>query len=185
MALFVRNKKRSVNTINKEFGNPVIIDVTSKSADKFLPLSPFYPHGDIPVPFSDGYHSKSVEGIWQGLKVFKSHDIDISKFEIDSMRGLKRTARKFGQPIGHRQGVNGTELLDYLTARKKIYLPAYEWVLQNKTGDLIKELKRLSGNEQVILLDYETNDNLHDLTKPLSHAALIKHFIENDFSFNF
>ena len=32
-------------------------------------LSPFYPHGGIPIPFSGSVTSQSVEGIWQGLKV--------------------------------------------------------------------------------------------------------------------
>ena len=31
------------------------MDVTSKATDGLVKLSPFFPHGDIPVPFSQGY----------------------------------------------------------------------------------------------------------------------------------
>ncbi|MGN0088780.1 MAG: DUF6939 family protein [Candidatus Limimorpha sp.] len=44
-------------------------DVTSQARDGLVRLSPFYPHGGIPVPFSEGYTAACVEGIWQGLKV--------------------------------------------------------------------------------------------------------------------
>ena len=112
--------------------NAVIIDVTSKGEMPMVRFSPFYPIGNIPIPFSPNRFSQSVEGIWQGLKVFEKSDVDESKFEITTMKGLKRTVRKFGIPKGHKKGINGSELLDYITARKLIYLPAYKWVLDNE-----------------------------------------------------
>ncbi|MDB0601986.1 hypothetical protein PL373_12645 [Tenacibaculum maritimum] len=42
-----------------------------------------------------------VEGVWQGLKVFESSDIDVKKFEIDSMKNIKRTVRKNAKVLGH------------------------------------------------------------------------------------
>lgn len=63
--------------------------------------------------------------IWQGLKVFDAAGIDTSKFEITSMKGLKRTVRRFGRVLGHQAGVGSDTLLDYVAARKAIYLPAY------------------------------------------------------------
>lgn len=43
---------------------------------------------NIPIPFSPNYTGASVEGIWQGLKVFVDEDIDIlpKNFEILSNR---------------------------------------------------------------------------------------------------
>ena len=38
--------------------------------------NPFYPLGKIGVPFSAGYYSQSVKGIWQDPKVFENSDID-------------------------------------------------------------------------------------------------------------
>ena len=171
--IIVQNKRRKVTNILKANPDAVIIDVTSKGVLPFLKFSPFYPIGDIPVPFSKGMLSESVEGIWQRLKVFENEDVDARKFSITSMNGLKRTVRKYGIPRGHRQGVNGQELLDYITARKKIYLPTYNWVLANKLEDEMNQLTELAQAETVVLLDYETNGDIDNPLKPLSHAQLI------------
>jgi hypothetical protein len=53
-------------------GDEVVVDVTSKSASKFRKLSPFVHVTDIVPPLASlkGVGtSKSVEGLWQGLKV--------------------------------------------------------------------------------------------------------------------
>ena len=44
-------------------------------------LSPFYPHGGIPVPFSEGVTATCVEAVWQGLKVFESAE-DVYKRQM-------------------------------------------------------------------------------------------------------
>lgn len=171
--IIVQNKRRKVANILKDYPDAVIIDVTSKGVLPFLKFSPFYPIEDIPVPFSIGVQSESVEGIWQGLKVFENEDVDAKKFSITSMKGLKRTVRRYGIPKGHRKGVNGLELLDYITARKQIYLPTYNWVLDNKLTSEMNQLKELAKVKTVVLLDYETNGDIDNPKKPLSHAQLI------------
>ncbi len=125
----------------KQYHGAIIADVTSQATDGLIKLSPFYPHGGIPVPFSEGYMATCVEAIWQGLKVFESADVDVSLFGNDTMKNLKRTVRRYGKPLGHRKGVHGTELLGYIEARKEIYLPAYRWVLENKVADIIERLR--------------------------------------------
>lgn len=179
--IFVENKKKKKGTLATLYPNAEVIDVTSNGIEPFVRLSPFYPHGDIPVPFSQNIFSFSVEGIWQGLKVFEKTDIDVSKFEIQSMKGLKRTIKKFGKPLGHRKGVAGTQLLDYLSARKQIYLPTYAWVLQNKTISEIENLVEIALSRDIVLLDFETNADIENIKKPLSHAALIKKFIDKKY----
>ncbi|KJK50342.1 hypothetical protein UK23_11040 [Lentzea aerocolonigenes] len=151
----------------------VVIDVTSRGPDPWVRFSPFYPHGGIPVPMSPGVLSASVEGVWQALKVFESSDVDASKLAVTSMKGLKRTVRRFGPVRGHRAGLDGDHLLDYRTARHEIYLPTYRWVLENRLQDLVSELCHLAESEAVVLLDYTTNGDPGDLKTPLSHAALI------------
>jgi hypothetical protein len=179
--IYVENKKKSSKTLAKLYPTAEIIDVTSKGDFPFVKLSPFYPHGNIPVPFSQTHFAKSVEGIWQGLKVFELEDIDTSKFEIEDMKGIKRTVRKFGKPLGHRKGIHGQELLDYLTARKQIYLPSYAWVLQNVTTKEIELLVEIAKRTDLILLDYETNCDIENIKKPLSHAGLVKKFIDKKY----
>ena len=82
--------------------------------------------------------------------------------------------RKFGRCLGHRAGFDGTELLDYLAARKGIYLPAYAYVLRERLVDELAQLRALAEAGPLVLLDYETNTDVEDLRKPLSHAGLVR-----------
>ena len=153
-------------------------DVTSQATDGLVKLSPFYPHSGIPVPFSPGWTATCVEAIWQGLKVFEHADVDTEMFKNDTMKNLKRTVRRFGKPLGHRRGVNGKELLGYIEARKEIYVPTYRWVLEHKVQKIIERLREASRTKTIILLDYNTNCDVDDGSKPLSHAYLIKAYVE-------
>lgn len=173
----VESKRKKIEGIKKMYPDAVIIDVTSHAKDEFVKLSPFYPHGHIPVPDSDGWMGASVEGIWQGLKVFERAGVDIKTMHNKTMQNIKRTTRSFGQVLGHRRGVTG-ELMDYLTARLELYIPCYNWVLENKCMDLLNKLKALSAEKTVVLLDYDTNGDPMDVSKPLSHASLIKAFVD-------
>jgi hypothetical protein len=179
--IYIENKKKKEKTLLAKYPNAKIIDVTSKASTSLVKLSPFYPHGDIPIPFSENRKAKSVEGIWQALKVFESVDIDEAMFYNDTMKDIKRTVRKYGKPLGHRKGVNGTELLNYIDARIQIYLPSYLWVLENKVKEMIERLKKASQKEDIVLLDYETNCDVLNQKKPLSHAFLVKAYVEGHF----
>lgn len=119
-----------------------------------------------------------VEAIWQGLKVFEGADVDVQMFQNDTMKNIKRTVRKYGKPLGHRKGVNGKELLGYIEARKQIYIPTYQWMLENKVPTIIERLKEASKTKTIILLDYDTNCDVDDPSKPLSHAFLIKAYVD-------
>jgi hypothetical protein len=178
MPLIVKSKRASLEKLKQQFPTAVIVDVTSRGPEPWVRFSPFYPHGDIPVPLSPGHVATSVEGIWQGLKVFETADVDLAKFTTTTMKGIKRTVGKYGKVLGHRAGVHGDRLLSYAEARRSIYLPAYRWVLEHRLQDLIDDLTRLSAAQTVLLLDYETNADLDDLSRPLSHASLIQQYSE-------
>jgi hypothetical protein len=180
-AVFVDSKKKSVETLAKRYPGARIVDVTSKATDDFVRFSPFYPLKGIPIPYSEPRTAKCVEGIWQGLKVFEKADISTGCFANDTMKDLKRTVRKYGNPRGHRKGVNGTELLGYITARKLIYLPSYLWVLENRLQPELKKLRNILEKQDLVLLDYETNGDVNDPAKPLSHASLIKAYLEGNY----
>lgn len=181
--IVIESKRRKRENILKKYSNAVIADVTSQATDGLVRLSPFYPHGGIPVPFSEGYTAMCVEAIWQGLKVFETADVDVNMFANDTMKNIKRTVRRFGKPLGHRKGVKGTELLGYIEARKQIYLPAYKWVLENKVANIIERLREASKTETIVLLDYTTNCDIDNPKTPLSHAFLIKAYAEGLYPF--
>ena len=176
--IVVESKRKKPATILKEYPDAILADVTSSAKDGLVKLSPFYPHGGIPVPFSEGYTATCVEAIWQGLKVFEGADVDTSLFYNNTMKGLKRTVRRYGKPLGHRKGVDGKELLGYIEARKLIYIPTYKWVLENKVARIIERLREGSKTKTIVLLDYDTNADVENAKKPLSHASLIKAYVE-------
>ena len=172
------SKRSKQENILKKYPNAIIADVTSQAKDGLVKLSPFYPHGGIPVPFSDGMTATCVEAVWQGLKVFEGADVDVEMFKNDTMKNIKRTVRKFGKPLGHRKGVNGTVLLNYLDARKQIYIPKYRCMLENKVMPIIERVRDASKGKTIVLLDYNTCCDVDDLSKPLSHAFLVKAYAE-------
>ena len=177
--IIIESKRKKLATILKNYPNAILADVTSGAKDGLVKLSPFYPHYGIPVPFSEGYTATCVEAIWQGLKVFESCDVDVQMFQNDTMKNIKRTVRRFGKPLGHRKGVNGKELLGYIEARKQIYIPTYRWVLENKVAHIIERLRAASNEgKTIVLLDYDTNSDVENAKKPLSHASLIKAYAE-------
>ena len=182
--IIIDSKRKKTENILKKYPNAIIADVTSQANDGLVRLSPFYPHGGIPVPFSEEYTATCVEGIWQGLKVFENEDIDISMFLNDTMKGIKRTVRKHGRVLGHRKGVHGTEILGYVEAKHQIYIPAYRWMLEHRAMYIIERLRKASETKTIVLLDYNTCCNVDDETKPLSHAYLVKAYAEGLYPFD-
>lgn len=182
--IFVENKRTKLEIIQKRHPNADILDITSAADKRYAQiLSPFYPHGNIPVPFSEGVYATCVEAIWQGLKVFQNEGIDLQTFRNDTMKNLKRTVRKFGKPLGHQKGVYSKELLNYFDARMMIYLPTYRWVLENvaEVRKTIEKIKERSKDHDIVFLDYNTNTNFRDISAPISHAGLVKLYIEGNY----
>jgi hypothetical protein len=178
MPLVVESRRRKRTTVEKAWPGALILDVTSKGGQPWVRFSPFFPHGGIPVPGSPGVFGRSVEGIWQGLKVFEHEDIDPSRWEVADMRGIKRGGRTRGKVLGHRFGIAGGALLGYQEARDDIYLPVYRWVLDNRLAAEVARLREQMAARTIVLLDYGTNGDVEDLSRPLSHAALIKLYLE-------
>ena len=180
--IFVANKKRDLEKIQKDFPGANIFDITSSAPTlQGRKLSPFYPHGNIPIPGdSKGMTATCVEAIWQGLKVFENVGIDTLMFQNDTMRNIKRTVRKYGNPLGHQYGVFSKTILNYADAKRYIYIPSYRYVLENVPSvcQLVKQLAERSKTEDIVLLDYNLNPDNRDLSKPLSHAELLKMYIE-------
>lgn len=182
MKIVVESRRKLPKTLEKNYPNALILDLTSKADNPWVKFSPFYPLEGIPIPFSEQQTGASVEGIWQGLKVFETEGINLKKFEIKTMKGLKRTVRKFGQVLGHQKGLDSEELLSYIEARKQIYAPMYLWALENKLQQEVQQLKKLAQeHDTILLLDYETNGDINDPSKPLSHAFLVKHYLDDNF----
>lgn len=174
MLVHIESRRTSPATLAKRHPGAGVVDVTSKGPEPWVRFSPFFPHGGIPIP-GRADAAQSVEGLWQGLKVFEREGTDPRKWALTTMSGIKRGGASRGPVRGHQFG---TELLDYRAARFRIYLPAYRWVLENRLSCEVAALRQLAGAGPLVLLDYETNADPNDLSAPLSHAALVRAFLE-------
>ena len=184
MEIYIESKKSNREKLAAKYPNAEILDVTSNSEYGGLrKLSPFFPHGNIPIPGMKGLTATCVEAVWQGLKVFDGQGVDYKTFENDTMENLKRTVRKCGKPRGHQYG---DKLLNYEDARWKIYIPTYLYMLENvkSVQSTIEQIKLKLDDKTVVFLDYNTNCDICDNSKPLSHAYLLKLFIEGNYPKN-
>ena len=183
--IVVANKKRKLEKIQEENPGAYILDVTSSSEQyEGKILSPFYPHYRIPIPGeSKTVTAACVEAIWQGLKVFENEGIDLAMFRNDTMKNIKRTVRKFGKPLGHQYGIFSKTLLNYEDAKRLIYIPAYRYVLENVPSVIrsLDKIRRMLETQDVVLLDYNLNPGNAYKSKPLSHAELIKMYLEGNY----
>ncbi len=139
------------------------INVSSHSNYQYL--SPFSYSEDyaIPVPGQKSTRSDSVEGIWQGLKIINSI-IDPSLF-------TGKPHKRKGLVEGHSFENNR---IDYLDARKKIFVPAYVYhVINNAVNNAKVDLEARIKISDVLLYDVESNGDIEDLSTPYAHSALL------------
>ena len=140
----------------KECPNAVVIDLTQP----WNKLSPYYPYGDIPISNTPYQYSSSVNEIWQKLYVNKMHN------------GVCKDAL-------FRKGIGINEYYTYEEARRKILIPTYRWMLQEKTLDIICKLREINKQGSIIMIvDRTTNTDIADISRPLSFAFLLKAYIE-------
>lgn len=142
------------------------IDVSRFGKPPWNRLSPFHLYDSlIPVPGSDLF-SRSVEGIWQGLKRIAGQT-ETAQF--------KRQARKRrGKPQGHEYAYR---LLDYDEAKALVYIPSYLFVLQNLETELVAGLRNAGAQVSVHDVSYQP-DCLGP--RPISHAALLTDFLNGE-----
>jgi hypothetical protein len=179
MPIVIIRKRKKSHLRSLDHSDVELFDVTYNGPIPWVKFSPFYPHGNIPVPLSPGYVAVSVEAIWHGLAVFDNGDNDISAFTKPTMSSLKQMARGRGGVRGYRAGVSGATILSEREARYQIYLPAYRWVLDNCLEAELRLLRLIHPTKTVILLDYATNPDPDDITQPLSPAALLAKYLQD------
>jgi hypothetical protein len=147
----------------------LVFDVSSYADMPYRQLSPFYPHGGVPIPGMPGRTSDTVEGIWQGLKVIRG-EIAPRYFQGE---GRKRGGKK---PSGHRYG---DKLLGIVEARYKIYRVAYEWVLAHRVDPAL--VRSFLDNARRGLVQYfhdvEDNGDVNNPAAPLAHASLLAQYV--------
>lgn len=56
-------------------------------------------------------------------------------------------------------------------------------MLEHKVTDIIERLRKASLMKTIVLLDYNTCCDVYSYTKPLSHAYLVKAYVEGLYPF--
>jgi hypothetical protein len=151
----------------------VVIDVSSYADPPFCTLSPMWVHGEIPVPGMPGTTSDTVEGVWQGLKVIRG------KTAPRFFRGPGQ--KRGGKPSGHSLG---KKTLGIVEARRRIYVPTYEWVLENRIDASVIDgfLAAARAGVAQFFHDVGENGDINNAGAPLAHAAVLVQYLNRQCS---
>lgn len=156
---------------------PYGIDASSKSKWGLVAkLSPFSTGTfGIPVPGSN-LLSNSVEGIWQGLKILDG--------KTDFKQFTQFTRKRSPYPGVELSGwLYGSEILDVVEARLKIYIPAflYHWQFNvaEKYKDLLVDLAAVKESEgkDIPIYDFMTNGDIFNPAESYAHAHLVAYLL--------
>ncbi len=145
-----------------------VIDVSSYADPPFCTLSPMWVHGGVPVPGMPGNVSDTVEGVWQGLKVIRGKTAPRFFHGPGAKRG--------GKPSGHQFG---KQLLGVVDARRRIYVPTYEWVIENRIDPTVIDQLLAVARRGVVQFVHDVCDSgdPNDTTQPLAHAAVLVRYL--------
>lgn len=181
--IFIANRRRQPKSLQEEFGDIPVFDVTFAGGDPLLStLSPMYPHGDLPVPYSERtLTANSLEAIWQGLKVFEHEGarLDAAALSKSGDKNIKRpSTEKRGRVLGHQQGLHTDRpLLSLIDARSFIYAPLYRWQLQRHCQDALAHLNKALAQSDIVLLEAGNESNICDIFVPMVHSELLRLFL--------
>jgi hypothetical protein len=166
--------------------NKDAINTTSRSNNWSRGLSPFFLG---PVLMYDGTQAKNVENAWQFSKVYGVHidkegNILPSYFEWAKKGWSDKRAHRYPMPKGVKPlfSLWGNDRLNYVTARKRIYIPLYASAVVN-TSAFIELKKQYQTFGEVVLWDFDGYDHtamgmsLKDVAnnpnRPMGHAFVL------------
>lgn len=152
-------------------------------------LSPFsVPSQPIAVPGLAGIHSRTVENAWQLLKVWNEEEgwneaLAMSCFE--STCAVRFPRGRGTRAIGHWWG-ESESVIDYATARARIYLQAYSQLLEFPSRrSIIGRLRIEAESRDIAIWDYDSYclqnhsddqalfDTIINLSRPFAHAFIV------------
>lgn len=166
------------------------IDTTSHGRNK--DLSPFF-LGPLNT-YVDGLMAQNVENLWQYSKVYPEFvDGDNIKDEYYEWRNQGWTTKRANRyPMGKGKAplfaLWGSERLDYIPARKKIFIPSYARMVRNTRSMWFIQEKLYNGHD-VVLRDFDgydfvklgmtLKDVVNDPTRTMGHAFVLAMIINN------
>jgi len=170
----------------------VLVNTTSRSTDWSRGLSPFYCG---PVDLYGGYRSITIENAWQYSKLYAYYaneqgdpDERYFRWAQDGWNSMRANRYPMGKGVKPLYSYWDGEKLDYIAARKKIYIPLYSKAVQKTFA--FKKLKEMHAagadlwlwdydgyNHKSINMSYE--DVVNNPNRSMGHAFVIAMLLEN------
>lgn len=168
-----------------------VINTTSRSDNWSRSLSPFFCG---PVDLYDGYKSYNVENGWQFSKCFEYYleeDGTVGeryfRWAQKGWNDLRAHRRPMGRGVKPLFSYWDGEKLDYIQARRRIYIPLYAKAVQKTSA--FQKLKRMyEADDDLVLWDLDGYDHralglsydqvINDPNRTMGHAFVIGMLLE-------
>jgi hypothetical protein len=142
---------------------------------RFATMNPFYRDRAwrIPVPGTDRF-ACSVESIWQGLKLVNGQT-DFAMFGDTPVKRPPDAERGLSYDYAASVFAYGDEIVDLVTARLIIYLPAYLYLLEHLVPETtVAEITGwLDQGGNVAFFDWDDNFDILHTGSSFSHSAIL------------
>lgn len=163
-------------------------DVTTHG-DVFRPLSPMLLG---PVPLYSGMYAQNMENAWQYAKVYPLHEHDMDAYWPWAQAGWgKSWADRYPMGKGAKPAYSlwAGERLDYITARRRIYVPLYTQAVRMHALAAFGALKLEHAKYgDIVLTDFDAYDHrslghswdivLNDPHRKMGHGFVLAMMLE-------
>lgn len=167
----------------------VAINTTSRSNDFGKNLSPFFLG---PVDLYNGHFAHKMENAWQYTKVYKEH-VDNNnnptneywQWAHEGWYNVRAIRYPMGKGLKPLYSLWDDQRMDYITARRFIYIPLYVQAVKN-TVSFRKLQKVHKDNTDITLLDFDAYDHtgctwdqvINNPHKKMGHAFVLAMLLE-------
>lgn len=144
----------------------------------FSTMNPFYVWDEpvLPVPGQNNVYARSIESIWQGLKLVDGQTDKQQFYGTPHKRPSDLERRKnLDYNYNASEFKLGSQCLSLLEARVLIYLPSYLYLLENLVPDeCISTIEsHLRSPGRVVFYDWDANGDLLNTDDSFSHSSLL------------
>jgi uncharacterized protein DUF6939 len=147
------------------------------SMARWRTLCPFHAFAEpvLPVPGQPGMAARSVEGVWQGLKIVDGRtDLE----QLTTSTPVKRPPDQLRGPdfpYAASQFVFADRKIDLVTARWLIYLPVFVALLRDSVPAEVHEeiWSAIDSGREVLFYDWDDNFDIEDHRSSFSHSSVL------------
>lgn len=161
---------------------PGAFDVTTHG-QQYRPLSPMLLG---PVMLYDGLWSRTMENAWQYSKVYQGCVYwPWARAGWDNPRAVRYPMGRGTRPL---YSLWAGDRLDYIAARKRIYIPLYVQAVRFYQGTLLKVLRSLAYGGDIVITDFDAYDHralgyswddvINDPDRKMGHGFVLAMMLE-------